>query len=142
LIQPVFARHSRESGNPWTLFFVSVSPGSMAMDKQPCVYNLASSRNGTLYIGVTSDLLTRTWQHREHVVDGFSKKYDVTNLVWYEPHGTMESAIQREKQIKKWRRDWKLKLIDEFNSSWRDLWPDIAGLEPKGNVHGFPLSRE
>ena len=112
------------------------------MDRQPCTYILASRRNGTLYIGVTSDLLARTWQHREHMVDGFSKKHDVTNLVWYELHGTMDSAIQREKQLKKWRREWKVKLIDAFNPPWRDLWPDIAGLDPTSNVHGFPLSRE
>jgi putative endonuclease len=112
------------------------------MDKQPCVYLLASDRNGTLYVGVTSDLIGRTWQHREHVVDGFTRRYEVTRLVWYELHETMESAILREKQIKKWMRAWKLELIDAGNPSWRDLWPDIIGQTPSANVHGFPLSRE
>jgi putative endonuclease len=112
------------------------------MEKQPCVYLLASSRNGTLYTGVTSDLIARTWQHREHVVDGFTKKYEVTKLVWYELHGEMHLAITREKQIKKWNRAWKIRLIDEMNPPWRDLWPDIIGQIPKANVHGFPPSRE
>ena len=74
------------------------------MDKQPAVYMLASARNGTLYVGVTSDLIARTWQHREHMADGFTKKYDVTRLVWYELHGAMIEAITREKQLKKWNR--------------------------------------
>lgn len=112
------------------------------MQKQPCVYLLASSRNGTLYAGVTSDLIARAWQHREHVVDGFSKRYGVTRLVWYELHPSMESAIQREKRIKKWNRDWKMRLIDAGNPSWRDLWTDIIGQRPTANVHGFPPSRE
>ncbi|TWT20191.1 GIY-YIG nuclease family protein [Luteimonas marina] len=101
------------------------------MDKQPCVYILASDRNGMLYIGVTSDLIGRTWQHREHIVDGFTKRYGVARLVWYEMHATMESAILHEKRIKKWRRAWKAQLIDEKNPSWRDLWPDITGQVPK-----------
>lgn len=71
------------------------------MTKQPCVYLLASSRNGTLYVGVTSNLVGRTWQHREHVVEGFTQQHCVTQLVWYEMHDSMESAIVREKQIKK-----------------------------------------
>ncbi|MGH8031608.1 MAG: GIY-YIG nuclease family protein [Luteimonas sp.] len=112
------------------------------MERQPCVYLLASDRNGTLYLGVTSDLIARTWQHREHVVDGFTTKYQITRLVWYELHGTMESAIQREKRIKKWNRAWKVNLIDEMNSSWRDLWPDITGADTQSHVHGFPHSRE
>jgi putative endonuclease len=112
------------------------------VEKQPCVYLLASSRNGTLYAGVTSNLIGRTWQHREHAAEGFSKRYEVTCLVWYELHPTMESAIQREKRIKKWNRAWKVRLIDESNPSWRDLWPDITGQVPKANVHGFPPSRE
>lgn len=95
--------------------------------KQPAVYILASERNGTLYTGVTSDLVARTWQHREHVVDGFTKRYNVTILVWYELHGSMDAAILREKQIKKWNRAWKLRLIQESNPRWNDLWPDIVG---------------
>jgi putative endonuclease len=95
--------------------------------KQPAVYILATGKRGTLYIGVTSNLIARTWQHREHVVEGFTKRYDVTKLVWYELHGTMEAAIFREKQLKKWNREWKLRLVQEFNPEWRDLWDDIAG---------------
>jgi len=100
------------------------------MERQPCVYILASSRNGTLYTGVTSDLIKRTWQHRKHLMDGFTKRYGVARLVWYELHVTMETAIRREKCIKKWNRAWKVRLIDETNPSWRDLWPDIIGQEP------------
>ena len=111
------------------------------MDRNPCVYILASSRNGTLYVGVTSNLIARVWQHREHIVEGFTAKYDVTRLVWYEQHATMDSAIGREKRIKKWNREWKLRLIDEANPSWRDLWPDIIGAVPKAYVHGSPPSR-
>ena len=95
--------------------------------KQPAVYILASERNGTLYIGVTSDLVARTWQHREHVVEGFTKRYKVTMLVWYEMHGTMDSAILREKQLKKWNRAWKLRSIQESNPRWQDLWGSIIG---------------
>ena len=95
--------------------------------KQPAVYLLATGKRGTLYIGVTSNLIARTWQHREHVVEGFTKRYDVTMLVWYELHGTMESAILREKQLKKWNREWKLRLVQESNPEWRDLWEDIVG---------------
>ncbi len=89
--------------------------------KQPAVYILATGKRGTLYIGVTSNLVARTWQHREHVIDGFTKRYSVTRLVWYELHGTMDTAILREKQLKKWNREWKLRLVQEFNPDWRDL---------------------
>lgn len=109
------------------------------MERHPCVYLLASSRNGTLYAGVTSSLFARAWQHREHLVDGFTKRHGVTRLVWYEPGGTMDAVILREKQIKKWRRAWKIELIEKTNPYWRDLWPDIAGT-PEDT--GFPLSRE
>ena len=95
--------------------------------KQPAVYLLATGKRGTLYIGVTSNLVARTWQHREHLVEGFTKRYSVTMLAWYELHGTMESAILREKQLKKWNREWKLRLVQESNPEWRDLWDDIAG---------------
>jgi putative endonuclease len=95
--------------------------------KQPAVYILASGTRGTLYTGVTSNLVARTWQHREHVVDGFTKRYDVTKLVWYELHGTMDTAILREKQLKKWNREWKLRLVQEFNPEWQDLWDGIVG---------------
>ncbi len=96
------------------------------MSKQPCVYLLASKRNGTLYVGVTSDLVKRVWEHRNHVVDGFTKQHGVDQFVWYEVHETMESAIQREKAIKEWQRAWKLKLIEEFNPDWNDLYGTIC----------------
>jgi putative endonuclease len=95
--------------------------------KQPAVYILATGKRGTLYIGVTSNLLARTWQHREHMIDGFTKRYNVTLLAWYELHGTMDTAILREKQLKKWNREWKLRLVHESNPDWRDLWDDIVG---------------
>ena len=109
------------------------------MGKSPTVYLLASTRKGTLYVGVTSDLVARVWQHREHVTEGFSKRYDVTRLVWYELSESMESAIQREKQIKKWNREWKIRLIEERNPTWKDLWPEIVG---NAEVPGFPPARE
>ena len=96
------------------------------MAKQFYVYILASRRNGTLYTGVTSDLTRRVWQHREGVVEGFSKKYRVKRLVHFEAHDTAESAITREKQIKKWRRAWKLRLIEECNPDWIDLYDLIT----------------
>ncbi len=95
------------------------------MDKQPAVYILASDRNGTLYIGVTSNLIQRTWQHREHITLGFTKNHEVTKLIWYELHGSMESAITREKQIKAWKRQWKLELIEKTNPYWNDLYEQI-----------------
>ena len=95
------------------------------MPKQPAVYILASKRNGTLYIGVTSDLIKRAWEHKNDQVDGFSKKYGVHDLVYYELHENMVSAITREKQIKKWNRAWKLELIEKENSDWKDLWEEI-----------------
>jgi putative endonuclease len=93
--------------------------------KQPCVYIIASKRNGTLYTGVTSDLVQRIWQHKTGVVEGFTKKYGCKQLVWYELHGCMESAILREKQIKGGSRSKKLGLIEALNPSWRDLYPEI-----------------
>jgi len=95
------------------------------VERLPCVYLLASQRNGTLYVGVTSDLIKRVYQHKNNLADGFTQKYGVHTLVWFEQHETMESAITREKQIKKWNRDWKLQLIEESNSAWRDLYEDI-----------------
>jgi len=97
------------------------------MDKQPATYILASGRNGTLYIGVTSDLISRICQHREHVVEGFTSKYNVTRLVWYELHGTMEDAILREKRIKKWNREWKVRMVEARNPYWNDLWVELIG---------------
>jgi putative endonuclease len=99
--------------------------------KAPAVYIIASQRNGTLYIGVTSDLIQRIWQHREGVVDGFTQQHAVKTLVWYEQHDTMESAITREKALKKWNRDWKLRLIEKLNPEWADLWFEITGQTPE-----------
>ena len=95
------------------------------MKKQPCVYLLASKRNGTLYAGVTSNLVKRVWEHKQHAVAGFTKKYNVTQLVWYEVHETMASAISREKQIKNWKRAWKINVIEAMNPQWRDLYNDL-----------------
>ena len=97
----------------------------MADVKQPCVYILSSKRNGTLYIGVTSNLVKRGWEHRTSAAEGFTKRYGVRTLVYFELHEDMLSAISREKQMKKWNRAWKLRLIEERNPTWRDLWQDI-----------------
>jgi putative endonuclease len=96
------------------------------MDKTFYVYMLASARYGTLYLGVTSNLIKRTWEHRDGVVDGFTKKYGVKKLVWFEIHTEAISAITREKQLKKWNRAWKIELIQQENPLWRDLYEDIA----------------
>ena len=95
------------------------------MTKQPYVYILASKKNGTLYIGVTSNLIQRIWQHKNNQVAGFTKKYSVHTLVYYEQHEMMDSAITREKQLKKWKREWKIKLIKKDNPQWEDLWLKI-----------------
>ncbi|TWT23778.1 GIY-YIG nuclease family protein [Luteimonas marina] len=95
--------------------------------KQPCVYILASRWNGTLYTGVTSNLVKRVWEHRNDVVPGFTRKYRVHNLVWFEQHDSMMSAIAREKALKEWKRAWKIELIDRTNPGWRDLYPDMIG---------------
>ena len=94
--------------------------------KQPCVYIMTNPRNGTLYIGVTSDLIRRVWQHKNEVADGFTKKYKLHNLVWYEPHATMESAITREKVLKFWHRIWKIRIIEQANPDWLDLYNEIT----------------
>ena len=91
------------------------------MEKAYCVYMLASRRNGTLYVGVTSRLAERSWEHKHGVVEGFTRKYGIHCLVWYEVHATAESAIAREKQIKKWNRGWKIRLIEAMNPYWNDL---------------------
>ncbi len=93
---------------------------------QPCVYILAGGRNGTLYIGVTSDLIGRVWQHKNNVVDGFTKKYAIHHLVWCEPHETMESAIAREKALKCWHRQWKIRIIEQMNPEWNDLYHELT----------------
>jgi putative endonuclease len=95
------------------------------VDKRPCVYILASGRNGTLYVGVTSDLARRVFQHRLGAVAGFTRDYGIRTLVFAEFHEAMEDAILREKRIKKWRRAWKLELIEQ-HPQWRDLYDELA----------------
>jgi putative endonuclease len=97
----------------------------MRDEKLPAVYIIASKRNGTIYIGVTSALWNRIATHKSKSFPGFSAKYKITNLVWYEHHHTMEAAIKREKQLKKWNRGWKLELIEKMNPEWRDLHDEI-----------------
>ena len=94
--------------------------------KRPAVYILASRRNGTLYVGVTSDLVKRVYEHKNDLADGFTKKYKVHDLVYYELHEDMLAAIAREKQIKKWERSWKVELIERHNLEWRDLYAEIV----------------
>jgi len=96
------------------------------MNKQPAVYILASKRNGTLYIGVTSDLVKRIWQHKKNMVEGFTKRYGVHQLVWCELHENMQSAIEREKRMKGYKRKWKLELIESINSIRQDLYQTIV----------------
>ncbi len=93
------------------------------MKRDPAVYILASKKNGTLYVGVTSTLVKRIWQHKNNLVEGFTKRYGVHLLVWYEMHGSMDSAIGREKSLKGWKRAWKLELIEKNNPDWQDLYP-------------------
>ena len=102
------------------------------MARQPAVYIMASGRNGTLYIGVTSDLMARIVQHRDGMFDGFSKRYGVNRLVWFAMADTMDAAITREKQLKVWKRSWKIALIETDNPTWRDLAEDwgFAPLPP------------
>jgi len=96
------------------------------VEKQPAVYILASKRNGTLYVGVTSNLIKRVWEHKNNFVEGFTQKYHVHQLVWYEMHENIASALTREKQLKEWKRKWKLGLIESVNPEWRDLYPTIV----------------
>ncbi|MBZ0133920.1 MAG: GIY-YIG nuclease family protein [Rhodocyclaceae bacterium] len=95
-------------------------------ERQPCVYILASKRNGTLYIGVTSDLIKRVWEHKNDLVEGFTKEYGVHQLVYFEMLEDMVLAIQREKQMKKWNRDWKIQLIEKDNPEWHDLYDSLV----------------
>ena len=96
------------------------------MSKQPAVYILANRRNGTLYIGVTSNLQKCAWEHKNDFAQGFTKRYGVQRLVYFELYEDMMSAIRREKQMKKWNRAWKLELIEKQNPAWRDLWEEIV----------------
>jgi putative endonuclease len=95
------------------------------MIKQPVVYILTSERNGTLYVGVTSDLVKRVWEHKNNLVEGFTKRYSVHHLVWYELHENMNSAIEQEKKMKEWKRGWKIRLIEENNPNWNDRYDSI-----------------
>ena len=92
---------------------------------------IATNHSRTLYVGVTNDLAGRVWTHREHAVPGFTKQHDVTRLMWFEAHNSIEAAITREKQIKRWKRDWKIDLFRESNPNWDDLYPSIAKLYPE-----------
>jgi putative endonuclease len=94
-------------------------------DRLPCVYLLASRPRGTIYVGSTSDLPGRIWQHKGDLVPGFTCRYRVHQLVWFEVHETMDSALLREKRIKEWKRLWKIELIETTNRDWRDLYSDI-----------------
>ena len=96
------------------------------MERTPCVYLLASGFHGTLYTGFTSNLPGRVWQHREEVTGGFTKRYGVKRLVWFEVHESMDSAIRREKSIKRWHRQWKIQLVEAENPTWRDLAEDFG----------------
>ena len=97
------------------------------MEKHSYVYIMANAPYGTLYIGCTTDLIRRTWQHREGVIDGFTKQHGLKRLVWYEVHAGIMEAGLREKQIKLWKRDWKINLIQKINPDWRDLYDEIVG---------------
>ena len=94
-------------------------------NKQPAVYILASKKYGTLYVSVTSNLINRVWSHKNNLTGGFTRKYNIHNLVWYEIHETMHSAIVREKAMKNWKRDWKINTIEEMNPNWIDLYHDL-----------------
>ena len=118
-------RHSGESRNP-PKHAPDSDPGEASVNKQTAVYILASKRNGTLYIGVTSDLIKRIWEHKNNMVEGFTKRYGVHQLVWYEVHESVESAIVREKRLKEWKRKWKLELIESSNPHWQDLYNTIV----------------
>ena len=100
--------------------------------KHPCVYILASKRNGVLYVGVTSDISSRVNLHKQNLIEGFTKKYGVHLLVYYEMHHTMPDAIRREKQLKKWNRAWKVRLIEQLNPEWRDLWTETGDVHISG----------
>jgi putative endonuclease len=95
------------------------------MEKCPCVYLLANRRNGTLYVGVTTDVVKRVWEHKNDLVDGFTNRYGVHQLVWFELHDRLETALAREKALKAWRRTWKVALIERTNPTWHDLYPEI-----------------
>ena len=95
-------------------------------EKEPCVYIMASGQRGTLYVGITSNLLKRVWEHKNNVVGGFTNDHHVHRLVWFERHDSMYTAIVREKAIKEWQRLWKIELIEKSNPAWRDLYPELV----------------
>ena len=116
----------RGDTTPKVVIPTKVGSQKVAMSRrEPAVYIMASRRNGTLYTGVTCDLARRAWEHQQGLVEGFTKKYKVHLLVYYEYHDDMYSAIVREKRIEKWNRAWKLRLIEEVNPDWRDLSGDV-----------------
>ena len=125
-------RRSRHSGDRsraslrFAEFMCSKAGIQTTYDEAACVYLLASRRHGPLCVGVTSDLIKRVWEHKQGLVEGFTQRYQVHRLVWFELHETMESAIRREKAIKEWKRRWKLALIESKNPGWRDLYDDLA----------------
>lgn len=102
------------------------------------VYILASRRNATLYIGVTNDVMRRTWEHQSDLIDGFTRKYGVHILVWYEQHDDINIAIAREKRMKRWNRAWKIALIEKTNSGWNDLYPRLLGEIVRADLPGSP----
>lgn len=103
----------------------SNEPVQQSACMRPCVYIVTNHRHGTLYIGVTSDIARRAYEHREGVIDGFTRKYGLKQLAWYEMHQTMEAAIAREKQMKAWQRSWKIKTIEKMNPTWSDLYDTL-----------------
>ena len=105
------------------------------------VYILASRRNGTLYVGVSNDVMRRTWEHKHDLIEGFTKKYGVHNLVWYEFHENVNVAIAREKRLKRWNRAWKIKLIEKDNSGWNDIYDRLMGEIALPEVPGSPSPR-
>jgi len=105
------------------------------------VYILASAGNGTLYVGVTNDVLRRSWEHKNELIAGFTKKYGVHRLVWYELHDDINQAIAREKRLKRWNRAWKIRLIEESNSGWNDLYDRLTGEITLPYTPGSPSPR-
>ena len=101
-------------------------PVNIMTEKQYYVYILTKARNSTFYVGITSDLPKRIWEHKNEIADGFTKKYGIKTLVYYEVFDDPENAIRREKRLKKWNRAWKMRLIEEMNPDWRDLYDDIC----------------
>ena len=111
-------------------------------DHRYFVYILANKPQGTLYVGVTNDLVRRVTEHRDGVVPGFTKRYSVHMLVWFEEYGDIQDAIAQEKRLKRWRRDWKRNLIERENPHWADLYPAIVGVGPGSARHCVPLGRD